>query len=149
MSGCWRWTFKRFFVRAPIAWGKQRRARKGWSQRVSCWSPWAGVLWRGLKSLTVVNKNVTVHMYVYTSLGACLHVAVCGLYTFWTLKSAWWGGGEFFCTYEFPHRTQPEPGQGIFIWGLAGSPHWNQWPQGTKLNFFFLLPHARVMTKVT
>lgn len=139
MSGCWRWTFKRFFVRAPIAWGKQRRARKGWAQRVSCWSPWAGVLWRGLKSLTVVNKNVTVHMYVYTSLGACLHVEVCGLYTFWTLKSAWWGGGRGGVLLHLWVSTQNTAWTraGDFYLGLGRKSTLKPMAPGDQVKFFF------------
>lgn len=108
------------------------RARKEWSQGISCWSPCAGVLWRGLKRLTVGNKNVTVHMYVHTCLGACLHVEVCGLYTFCTLKSAW---GGFFCTKSSHTEYNPNQGRGFYL-GLGRKSALKPMAPGDQVQFF-------------
>lgn len=64
-------------------------------------------------------------MYVYTSLGACLHVEVCGLYTFWTLKSAWWGGGaggSSFAPMSFHTEHSLNQGRG-FLFGAWQEVH--------------------------
>lgn len=144
MSGRWRWPFKTL-CKSCNCLRKTKEGKKGVVTKDFCWSPHAGVLWSGLERRWWIK-----HDRAY----ACPHVprcmSACG--SVWSLYflnlTVCMGVGASFAPVSSHTEHNPNQGRG-FLFGACQEVHTKtNGPRGPS-SIFFLLPHTRVMTKVT